>query len=936
MPDIPEFEILSRIGGGSYGEVFLARSVTGSYRAVKIVRREDFERERTFEREFEGIQRYEKVSQDHPGLVDVLHVGRNDEAGYYYYVMELADDVETGSDIDVEHYQPRTLASDLRKHRLRSVKECVAVGAPMAEALGHLHAAGLTHRDVKPSNIIFIKGIAKLADVGLVARTGQRTYVGTEGYVPPEGPGTALADLYSLAMVLYEMGTGKDRLDFPELPTNMELPPTVNRDEWRALNSVICRAGAPDPRRRFESGATFAAALRRITDPTPTAASSWGRFLRAAAMLMVAAVLGATGYSAYRQMDDEPAPPVPPPPSENPANPAPGPQPGGNSASSTTEPETGGNSGPDSPNGSSPEMALNGIDVEELPDAFGPAFEALRPRMLGNSANSGGSVSFDNLGNGNRGGVVITDAVGPPAPPKRPDDPPPPPPMARLKITQPTGAEVWHEGKRIAVTPTDTLEFAPGPVVVVLKQPGYHDYTLERTLQRDETHYETDIQMLPDQSPVPGQPWTNSVGLAFEPVGRFHISVAPISQESFDRFVEEARYPVGSAVPADELPGSSPATPLAARLDERAAWAFCDWMTRLDRDTGYLDAGHFHHPQQSADGSPTYHSRIENQFGNFAINSEPTGARVYREDGRFLGKTPLSLEGQRIGLTRVKLKLGGYHDESIEFLVRASDLTPKSVELRRDDSPIFSEPYTNSLGMRFLPVKDFLASAYETRVRDYAAFLASNPEGIEPPNVTFDQGPDHPVAGVNLPEARAFCEWLTAEERRLGRIGEHQEYRLPRDLEWSAMAGLETENGDTPGDRDVRKVLDHYPWGSEWPPPAQAGNFADAAARGTVSTIIPGYEDSFEKTAPVGSFAPNPYGLHDLAGNVWEWIDESFSGGQSETSLYFVRGGGWSSSQQNELLTSYRKALRPQYKKDGGEHGFRCLLVDHNRSPESN
>ena len=62
------------------------------YRAVKVVRREDFEFERTFEREFEGIQKYEKVSQDHSCLVDVLHVGRNNGENFYYYVMELADD----------------------------------------------------------------------------------------------------------------------------------------------------------------------------------------------------------------------------------------------------------------------------------------------------------------------------------------------------------------------------------------------------------------------------------------------------------------------------------------------------------------------------------------------------------------------------------------------------------------------------------------------------------------------------------------------------------------------------------------------------------------------------------------------------------------------------------------------------------------------------
>ncbi len=89
------------------------------------------------------------------------------------------------------------------------MRECVDLGIAIAGALGHLHRAGLTHRDVKPSNIIYVKGQAKLADVGLVASTGQRTFVGTEGYVPPEGPGTSSADLYSLAMVLYEMHTGK-------------------------------------------------------------------------------------------------------------------------------------------------------------------------------------------------------------------------------------------------------------------------------------------------------------------------------------------------------------------------------------------------------------------------------------------------------------------------------------------------------------------------------------------------------------------------------------------------------------------------------------------------------------------------------------------------------------------------------------------------------
>jgi hypothetical protein len=137
-PSIPNLGILGRIGGGSYGEVYLARTVTGMYRAVKVVRREDFEYARTFEREFEGIQRYEKVSHDHPGLVDVLHVGRDDEAGFYYYVMELADD-EGGESVEARpgSYKPRTLSSDLRHRAVRTVRECVDLGIAMAGALEH-------------------------------------------------------------------------------------------------------------------------------------------------------------------------------------------------------------------------------------------------------------------------------------------------------------------------------------------------------------------------------------------------------------------------------------------------------------------------------------------------------------------------------------------------------------------------------------------------------------------------------------------------------------------------------------------------------------------------------------------------------------------------------------------------------------------------------
>src|ERR1041384_7027286 len=97
-PTVPDHQLLRRIGRGAYGEVWLARNVLGLYRAVKIVYRSSFEHNRPFEREFEGIQKFEPISRTHESQIDILHVGRNDEGGYFYYVMELADDAGRGQE----------------------------------------------------------------------------------------------------------------------------------------------------------------------------------------------------------------------------------------------------------------------------------------------------------------------------------------------------------------------------------------------------------------------------------------------------------------------------------------------------------------------------------------------------------------------------------------------------------------------------------------------------------------------------------------------------------------------------------------------------------------------------------------------------------------------------------------------------------------------
>lgn len=271
-PVIPDHELIRRIGRGSYGEVWLARNVMGEYRAVKIVYRESFDSDRPYEREFNGIRQFEPVSRSHPSQVNILHVGR--APGCFFYVMELADDAnerdaQAASDgtetqtpksgnstrgLQADTYCPKTLKEVLLHHPRLPAADCVEIALALTTALEHLHERGLVHRDVKPSNVVFIHGIPKLADIGLVTSIDvSHSFVGTEGFVPPEGPGTPSADIYGLGKLLYEISSGKDRRDFPEPPTM--LGDLQDREMLLELDEIIQKACASPVTERYDSAA---------------------------------------------------------------------------------------------------------------------------------------------------------------------------------------------------------------------------------------------------------------------------------------------------------------------------------------------------------------------------------------------------------------------------------------------------------------------------------------------------------------------------------------------------------------------------------------------------------------------------------------------------------------------------------------------------------
>jgi serine/threonine protein kinase/WD40 repeat protein len=259
---VADHEILKPIGSGSYGGVWLARSAAGQHRAVKVVSRSRFSSERPYEREFTGIRQFEPISRSHPGVVHILHVGRDDAAGYFYYVMELADAVDGHPAASLAHYEPRTLASELKFRGRLPLIEVLALGVQLAGALGHIHRHRLVHRDVKPSNVIFVEGQAKLADIGLVTGADEaKSFVGTEGFIPPEGPGSTQADIFGLGRLLYEAATGKDRCEFPDLPVDLDSWSSSERSGLLELNEILARACAPKASQRHANAAELAGDL---------------------------------------------------------------------------------------------------------------------------------------------------------------------------------------------------------------------------------------------------------------------------------------------------------------------------------------------------------------------------------------------------------------------------------------------------------------------------------------------------------------------------------------------------------------------------------------------------------------------------------------------------------------------------------------------------
>ena len=172
-----DYELLDFCAEGGFGEVWRARGFDGRVVALKIVGTQY--RGDAWKSELKGIQTYQQTVPAHPNLLQIFHVGEAENC--FYYTMELADSLSE------ERYRADTLDERLKRNGRLSADETLKLVGSLLSGVEALHASGLVHRDIKPANILWVKGVPKLADVGLVrdpAHTVSRG--GTPAFFPPE------------------------------------------------------------------------------------------------------------------------------------------------------------------------------------------------------------------------------------------------------------------------------------------------------------------------------------------------------------------------------------------------------------------------------------------------------------------------------------------------------------------------------------------------------------------------------------------------------------------------------------------------------------------------------------------------------------------------------------------------------------------------------
>lgn len=174
-----------------------------------------------------------------------------------------------------------------------------------------------------------------------------------------------------------------------------------------------------------------------------------------------------------------------------------------------------------------------------------------------------------------------------------------------------------------------------------------------------------------------------------------------------------------------------------------------------------------------------------------------------------------------------------------------------------------------------------------------------------------------PAVQLSWQQAASFCNWLSKREglppfyiEDRGIISGFREsstgYRLPTEAEWAWAARTQDD------------ALQKFPWGNSFPPKETIENYADKDSAFVTGRVLNSYVDGYVVSAPVASFKPNSHGIHDVGGNVAEWIHDVYGiptadgvterdplGAQNGDN-YVIRGASWAKAKLPELRLSHR------------------------------
>jgi serine/threonine protein kinase len=273
------YTILEKLGEGGMGAVYRAsQHSVGREVAIKVVSAHLVSEPDVIKRFLREAKLASRLS--HPNAVGVIDFGQTDD-GVFYLVMELV--------------AGRTLDNVIKADRVFKPERVVRIGTQVCDALEGAHALQIVHRDLKPANIMLLasgRDLVKVLDFGLAksvapdqastTMTNAGALLGTPAFIPPElalGHGCdGRADLYSLGVVLFLLGTG--RLPFVSdsvheliaMHANEKAPPMTGVPA--ALSRVIDRLLAKDPAHRYQSAAETREALEaalenRYLTPAP-------------------------------------------------------------------------------------------------------------------------------------------------------------------------------------------------------------------------------------------------------------------------------------------------------------------------------------------------------------------------------------------------------------------------------------------------------------------------------------------------------------------------------------------------------------------------------------------------------------------------------------------------------------------------------------------